>query len=356
MTRDMWSLRLPPELFAPLGPLGLLFGVLCWMSITVAAAADRVRIIADGSERGTNAQIVRAIATFVAKPADIEFDVRLSAGSSDTLARLREGSGQQFASLQADVAEAMLGAAARGNIEAARRFAPLRVIAPLHEEDIYFMVRSDSPLSFVHEIEHARINLGPLNSSTALTVATLYRLMFDAAVDERLTSFLSHQDALVKLTEQAVDVVALVSPNPARLLADMKPEARRFVKLLKFDPAHPGAGKALKVYSAKTIPAANYPNLLVEDLPALAVRIYLVSHGRNDALLLRLADSWCLNLPRLRVEGHAALSGLEAGLPQLLSGWSYSQPFERGLRACMEGKRAPAESCSQEERALGLCG
>jgi TRAP-type uncharacterized transport system substrate-binding protein len=347
MTRDTWPLRLQ---------LGLLLGMLCWMSIPAASAADRVRIIADGPERGTNAQIVRGIATFVAKPADIEFDVRHSAGSSDTLARLREGSGQQFALLPADVAEALLGAAARGNIEAARRFAPIRVIAPLHEEDIYFMVRSDSPLNFVHEIEHARINLGPLQSSTALTVATLYRLMFGTAIDERRTSFLSHQDALVKLTEQAVDVVALVSPNPARVLVDMKPEARRFVKLLKFDPAHPGAGKALKVYSAKTIPAANYLNLLVEDLPVLAVKVYLVSHGRNDALQMRFADSWCQNLARLRVEGHPALSGLEPGLPPLLSGWSYAQPFERGLRACMEGKRALVESCSQEERALGLCG
>lgn len=336
--------------------LRLFFGLLCWMSIPTASAADRVRIFVDGSERGINAQIARDIATLVAKPADIELDLRHSAGSSDTLARLREGSGQQFALLPADVAEALLAAAARGNIDAARRFAPIRVIAPLHEEDIYFMVRSDSPLNFVHEIQHARINLGPLHSSTALTVATLYRLMFDTAIDERHTSFLSHQDALVKLTEGTVDVVALVSPQPARLLADMKPEARRFVKLLKFDPAHPGAGKALKVYSAKTIPAANYLNLLVADLPVLAVKVYLVSYGRNDALQMRFADSWCQNLPRLRVEGHSALSGLEPGLPPLLPGWSYAQPFERGMRACMEGKRAPVESCSQEERALGLCG
>lgn len=340
----------------PVFSLRLLFGLLCWMSIPVASGADRVRIIADGSERGTKAQIIRGIATFVAKPAGIELDVRHSVGPPDTLVRLREGSGQQFALLPADVAEAFLGAAMRGSIEASRRFAPIRVIAPLHEEDIYFMVRSDSPLNFVHEIENARINLGPLNSSTALTVATLYRLMFDTAIDERHMSFLSHQDALVKLTEQAVDVVPLVSPQPARLLADMKPEARRFVKLLKFDPAHPGAGRVLKVYSARTLPAASYLNLLSEDLPILAVKIYLVSYGRNDALQRRFADSWCQNLSRLRVEGHPALKGLELALPQLVSGWNYSRPFELGLRACMEGKRAPAESCSQEERALGLCG
>ncbi|MBK7767747.1 MAG: hypothetical protein IPI44_17800 [Sulfuritalea sp.] len=97
----------------------------------------------------------------MAKPADIEFDVRHSPGSADALLRLREGSSLQFAVLQADVAEAVLGAAARGNIEAGQLLAPLRVMAPLHEE-IYFIVRNDSPLNFVHEIATARINVGPL--------------------------------------------------------------------------------------------------------------------------------------------------------------------------------------------------
>jgi hypothetical protein len=308
------------------------------MLMPVAWGAERIRIILDGSERSTNAQIVSGIATFIAKPAGIELDVRHSAGPPDLLVRLREGSGQQFAVMQADVAEALLSAAARGNTEASQFLAPIRVMAPLHEEDIYFMVRRDSPLEFVHEIENSRINLGTRNGSTALTVATLYRIMFNAAIPERQTGFLSHQDALVKLTEGTVDVVALVSPHPARRLADMKPGARRFVKLLKFDPNHPSASRTLKVYSAKVIPAANYPNLLIEDLPALAVKIYLVSHGTNDALQERFANSWCQNLPRLRDEGHPALRGLELALPQLAFGWQYSPPFESKINACMDGK------------------
>lgn len=336
--------------------LRLFLGFLCWTLVPAASGADRVRIIVDGAGRGTSAQVVRDIAKFVAKPADIELDVRQSAGPSGTLVRLREGSGQQFAVLQADVAEAFLSAAARGNVEAGQFLAPIRVIAPLHEEEIYFIVRNDSPLNFIHEIADARINLGPLHGGTALTVATLYRLMFESAIPEQKTSFHSPQEALVKLTEQSLDVVVISAPQPARLLADMKPGARRYVKLLKFDPAYSRAREMLKVYSAKTIPAASYPNLLDQDLPALAVKIYLVSHGGNDLLLARFADAWCQNLPRLRAEGNPALSGLELALPPLVSGWRYSQPFERELRACMEGGRAPAESCTQEDRILGLCG
>jgi TRAP-type uncharacterized transport system substrate-binding protein len=337
-------------------PLRLVCCVLCWALIPAASGADRIKVTVDGSERSNNAQIVRSIATLVAKPADIEFDVRYSVGPPDALVRLREGSGQQFAVLPADVAEAYLGAAARGNIEASRLLAPIRVVASIGEEEIYFVVRSDSPLNFVHEIENARINLGLPNGSTALTTAMLYRLMFNAAIPDQQVTFHSHQNALVKLTEQAVDVVALVAPNPARLLAEMKPEARRFVKLLKFDSTRPGAGRVLNVYSKKLVPAANYPNLLSEDLPALAVKIYLVSHGRNDTLQTRFANAWCQNWQLLRDQGHPALRGLELALPRLVSGWNYSRPFERELNACMEGKRVPAETCSQEDHALGLCG
>lgn len=336
--------------------LALLLAALCGLAAPVAISADRVKMIVAGSDRGTNSQIVRDIGKHIAKAADIEFDVRTTGGSPDTLVRLREGSGQQFALLQADVAEAYLGAAARGSLEAGQLLAPVRVIAPLHHEDIYFIVRGDSPLNFVHEIEHARINLGALYGGTALTVSTLYRLMFSGPIPDQQASFHSHQEALVKLTEQAVDVVAVVAPQPAKLLADMKPEARRFVKLLRFDPSHPSAVSALKVYSAAQIPATTYPNLLGEELPTLAVRIYLVSHGRNDALQARLANAWCKHFPRLSAEGHAALRGLELTPPRLAPGWNYSRPFENELRACMAGNKAQAASCSQEERMLGLCG
>ncbi len=343
MTRQFWLLR-------------LVCCVFCCALIPRAVGADRVRVVVDGSERSNNAQIIRSIATIVAKPAEIEFDVRYSAGPPDALARLREGSGQQFAVLPADVAEAFFLAAARGNVEAGRLLAPIRAIAPLGEEDIFFVVRSDSPLNYVHEIENARINLGLPNGSTALTTAMVYRLMFNAAIPDHLVTFHSHQNALIKLTEQTVDVVALVAPHPARLLTEMKPEARRFVKLLKFDSTRAGIDRVLSVYGKKTIPATNYPNLLSEDLSTLAVKIYLVSHGRNDALQTRLANSWCQNLPQLRDQGHFALKGSEQSLPRLVSGWLYSRPFERAFNACLEGKQTPAESCSQEDRALGLCG
>ena len=58
---------------------------------------------------------------------------------------------------------------------------PLRVIMPLYNEEIQFIVREDSPLNYVHEIKDAKLNAGELGSGTALTTTTLYRLMFNAA-------------------------------------------------------------------------------------------------------------------------------------------------------------------------------
>lgn len=335
--------------------LSLLLGWLCAMQMPMAWGADRVRMVVAGPERGTGAQIARDIARQVAKPAAIEVDLRHSAGSPETLLRLREGDGLQFAVLQADAAEAYLGAAARGNVEAGQLIAPVRFLAPLHAEEIHFVVRSDSPLDFVHDIEKARINLGPALGGTALTGTTLYRLLFDAAIPDAQASFLAHPAALVKLTEQALDVVVIVAPQPARLLSDMKAEARRFVKLLKFDPTHPATAKVLKTYSVTTIPAASYPSLLGEDLPALAVRNYLVSHGRNDALLARFANAWCQHLPQPKAAGNPAPAPAEPALPVPVSGWLYARAFERELRACLDGKQATPDTCSQVDRALGLC-
>ena len=48
----------------------------------------------------------------------------------------------------------------------------------------------------------------------------------------------------------------------------MKPEARRFVKLLKFDATRPESAAALRVYRVATLRQASYPNLLGEDIPA----------------------------------------------------------------------------------------
>src|SRR5438067_13165645 len=229
------------------------------LHVTVALAAAEFKIVT-ASTRGTYIQIGRDIASFVAPQADIDLDVLPSAGSAENVRRLRHEPGVKFAIVQSDVYQAFLDQAAGGNAEANNIIRPLRVIVPLYNEEIYFVARADSDLNYIHEIKDAKINAGELGSGTALTTSTLYRLMFGESLPEAKTSFASNEDALVKLiTDKTIDVVAVVAGQPAKLLVDMKPEARQFIKLLKFDPNHAASKAALRIYFPATVRASSYP-------------------------------------------------------------------------------------------------
>lgn len=329
-----------------------------------AGAAVQYKIVT-ASERGTYIQIGRDIASHVAPEADIELEVLPSAGSSENVKRLREEPGVKFALVQSDVYQAFLDQAASGNAVAGQMIRPLRVVMPLYNEEIYFIARSDSPLAHVHDIKDARINVGPLHSGTALSATTLYRRMFGAPMPDANTSFLTNEEALAKLvTDKSVDVVVVVAGQPAKLLVDMKPEARSLIKLLRVDMADATTRAALESYFAATVKASNYPNLLAEDLPSLAVKAFLVTYDYTQPYTIshlgKFARSLCRNFPALQARGHAKWKEVELALPDLGKGWSYYAPMARELRDCKPGApaapaRPPAPPCSQQERLLGLC-
>lgn len=342
-------------------------GVLSCTLPSSSALAEVEYKIVTASERGTYIQIGRDIANFVAPDANIALEVLPSAGSAENVRRLRYEPGVKFALVQSDVYQAYLDQAAAGNAEAGQLLKPLRAIMPLYNEEIYFISRADSPLNFVHEIKDQRINVGLIGSGTALSATTLYRLMFGDAIPEANTTFLSNEDALVKLiTDKTVDVVVVVAGQPAKLLVDMKPEVRQFIKLLKLDPEHPTSKAALSIYFPATVRAANYPNLLTEDISGIAVKAFLVTYDyqRRDTTrhLVRFAQSLCEKFPQLQAEGHPKWREVQLALPELGKGWSYHAPMARQLRNCMvkaEAKPAVAPTrkptCSQHEQVLGLC-
>jgi TRAP transporter TAXI family solute receptor len=349
----------------------LALGLLSWIAGTAAFAqalgepvpgVARYKIVT-ASERGTYIQIGRDLAKFVAPAARIELQVLPSAGSAENVERLRYEPDVKLAMVQSDVYQAFLDLAASGNADAGAMIRPLRVIMPLYNEEIYFIARADSPLKFVHDIKDARINVGPLRSGTAMSATTLYRLMFGAAIPEANTSFLSNEDALVKLTgDRSVDVVVVVAGQPAKLLVDMKPEARQLIKLLRFDPRGGPGQAALKTYFSATVRAASYPNLLTEDVPAVAVKAFLVTYDFRLPSTARhlgdLARSLCQNFSTLQSQGHPKWREVDLRLPELGRGWSYYGVTERALRNCtpnLNERPNASHACSQQERILGLC-
>ena len=319
--------------------------------------------IVTASERGTYIQIGRDLAKFVAPQAKIDLEVLPSAGSAENIHRLRYEQGVKLALVQSDVYQAFIDRSRAGDETAGALIKPLRVIVPLYNEEVYFITRADSPLNFVHEIRDSKINVGPVGSGTAMTATTLYRQMFQRPAAEDRLSFLSNEDALVKLTsDKSVDVVAVVAGQPAKLLVDMKPEARELIKLLKFDANNPASQAALKTYFQSMVRASNYPNLLTEDTPGVAVKAYLVTYDYNTAhtklRLAQFAKSLCENFGQLQSAGHPKWKEVSMTMPALGQGWSYYPPTSRELSRCAQKPvqtAKPTKVCTTEQKILGLC-
>jgi TRAP transporter TAXI family solute receptor len=329
-------------------------------SVDAAPAAGAPYKIVTASEKGTYIVIGRDLATYIAAPAGIELEALPSAGSAENIRRLRFEQGVKFALVQSDVYQAFLDQAAAGNVNAGTMIRPLRVILPLYNEEINFIVRADSPMNFVHEIKDARINTGPIGSGTALTTTTLYRLMFNTPLPEAKATLLSNEDALLKLiTDKSVDVVAIVAGQPAKLFTDMKPEVGQFIKMLKVDPNHPSTPAALKTYFKAVLRANSYPNLLKEDIAAFSVRAYLVTYDYNlqdtRANLGKFARSLCQNFATLQASGHPKWKEVELAMPDPGAGWTYYPQTAQELQKCIAAKPKPKPKCTLENTVLGLC-
>ena len=330
-----------------------------------AGAAGIEYKIVTASERGTYFAIGNDLAKFVAPAANIDLAVLPTDGSAANIRHLRYDPGVKLAIVQADVYQAFLDRAAGGNAEAGTIIRPLRVILPLYNTEIHYIVRADSPLNYLHDIRNAKINGGLVGSGAALITHTLYRMMFGGPIPEANASYLSNEDALVKLiSDKSVDVVVVAAGQPAPLIANMKPEAQKFIKLLKFDPAHPTSKQPLTIYSHSVVNVSSYPNLLRENFTTIAVGAFLVTYDFNlDTTvnnLVRFARSLCQNFSTLQAQGHPKWREVDLTLPQLAPGWTYYAPTTRELRACTAKRpkaaaKAPAKMCSPEERILGLC-
>jgi len=348
--------------------LGALLSAAMLGHASTAVAAVDYKIVT-ASERGTYIRIGRDLAEFVAPAADIKLEALPSAGSADNARRLRYEPGVKLALVQSDVYQSFVDLAASGNAAARTLIRPLRVILPLYNEEIHFVVRADSERNFIHEIKQAKLNAGEQGSGTALTSATLYRLMFGEAMPDASTSYLSNEEALTKLvTDKTIDVVAVVAGQPAKLFVDMKPESRKLIKLLRFDPNHASSKAVLETYFQASVRASNYPNLLTADIPGLAVKAFLVTYDFNrketENNLRNMARSLCQNFGTLQEKGHPKWREVELALPELGRGWNYYAPTTRELSACVAAKtrldtrvKSPStKACPQQERILGLCG
>ncbi|WP_444813088.1 TAXI family TRAP transporter solute-binding subunit [Variovorax saccharolyticus] len=346
---------------------------LFWMSFLAQAAPapEAGYKIVTASKTGTYIQIGRDLSTLVAAPAGIELQVLESNGSAENVRRMRFEPGVKLALVQSDVYQAFLDEAKAGNADAGNIIRPLRLIMPLYDEEIYFIVRADSPINSIHEIKNKKIGVGPLGSGTALTSRTAYQLMFGEPLPTENTQYLTNEEALAKLTvDKSLDVVIIVAGQPAKLFMDMKAEARNYIKILKLDEAAPETARAKKTYFPGVLRASSYSTWLKDDVPTLTVKAYLVTYdyGLQSTVgnLTRFADSLCTQFDKLQASGHPKWKQVRLELPALSQGWRYYAPMEKRLRACIARRTAlsappsaaatpPSRACTEQELVLGIC-
>ncbi len=330
---------------------------------SVSAQAATPYKIVTANKTGTYFAIGNDLASYVAPGADIDLEVLETDGSAANIKLLRFEPGVKFAIVQADVYQAFVDRGAAANPEAARIIRPLRVILPLYNTEIHYIVRADSELNYLHDLRDAKINGGLVGSGAAFITHTLYRMMFKRPIPEENASYLSNNEALVKLvTDKSVDVVIVAAGQPAPIVANMQPEAQKLIKFLKFDPSHPTSKDPLTVYAPSTVRATSYPKLLTEDFTTISVGAFLVTYDYSMQFtvdhLTRFARSLCQNFSRLQEKGHPKWREVQLALPTLNTGWTYYGPTARELRSCISGKppsTRPSKSCMPEERILGLC-
>lgn len=334
--------------------------------LRATSAAPPAFAIATGSQNGTYFQVAHDLVDHVAGPANLSLRVLPSKGSVENVRRLRDEFGTRLALVQSDVYQAFMDQAATGNTEAARIIKPLRVVLPLYDEELHFVVRSDSPLNHVHEIRDKRINIGPVGSGAAMSAATVYRQMFDATMAPENVSTMAHEEALLRLArDKAVDVVVIVAGQPAHFFTGMEPGVEKHFKLLKFDKSVPNATTLAQTYFPATIRRSSYAQWLTEDVPTLAVKTMLVTYEyrsrQTEAMLVSFAQSLCRNFPMLQKDGHPKWRQVNLQQSELPKGLAYYGPTQPILDGCKVGPGSkpaatrPASRCSLDQKLMGFC-
>jgi len=354
--------------------------------VTEASAQSSDFKIVTGPERGTYIQIGADLAKMVAEPIGMNLDVLASKGSAENVQRMRFEPGVKFALVQSDVYQAYLDMAAKDhNPDAGKIILPLRLIMPLYNEEIYFVVRSDSPLNTINEIKGKNISVGLIGSGTTLSANTVYKLMFNEPIADENTQHYSNEDALARLIVRKVDVAIIVVGQPAKLFQDMNPDLLSQIKLLKLDPSAPETARAEQTYFPATIRTTSYPNWIKEDSPTLTTKAFLVTYDYNlrgtVGEMTQFADSLCAHFDELQANGHPKWKQVKMELPPLGRGWKYYPPTEKVLRECIRKMaaakvpadtneadagdtgaagaatkpRAPKRACTPQEKVLMLC-
>ena len=183
---------------------------------------------------------------------------------------------------------------------------PLQVVAPLYNEQVQVLVRTDARWDYVREIRGLRLNIGRADGARARTARALYQQLFGAALPAAQANELDLDGALNALQQRGspIDAIVVVSESPIE--SQLQPAAQRLVRELTIE-GRQGAVTQLPGFSVSRRTST--------DRARLSTTSYLVAPGTppraHDALLRTLAVALCRAQPQLQKQESALLRGFK---------------------------------------------
>ena len=303
----------------------------------VIADKNNFTLAVDG-EDSTATRIANELAKAVARDGFI-VDVRATNDPSAQLVTERRGEPQLIIARRN-----VIEAARKSNVEAMTTQAA-RMLMPLFTEELYFIVRVDSPMAYVHQIENKRINIGASNGARAGTARSVYQAMFGKAIPAAAAGALDVRHALDALTRDgSIDAIVLVAAHPAAFLTGMSQPMRQRIKLLKLDAGNPAERRAMRTYLSATLREDANRVLPYQNIQTLAVTSFLLASPPADPAaaerLEAFANSLCRSLPALKRAGDPHWREVGTG-SALNIDWPDAGAAAVSLRTC--GKRKVVE-------------
>ena len=345
--------------------------------------------IVTGGKAGTYFPMGEDLASLVAKPVGLTLEVRESKGSVQNVIEVSETVGVALGIIQSDAYQYFVDLANAGDARTKKLLNSLRVMLPLHNDELHFIVSADSPMKYVHEIKDAKIYMDVIGSGTRLTGLSVYRALFgkDAKSGEQLVepfirpnavgdnaATLHRNSAFMSLVDKTsepgkkVDVVLFNAGQPAAALKNLTSGA---VKLLEVDPRHTTTKSVTSTYyKIGSIEKSSYV-WNTREVPTFTVQNYLITANfqkvERNRVVSEVAASLCARFPSLLEKGHPKWKYLtwkpgDGPMPVLGKGWRYAESTQSILQGCRvsAGKGVPIGTpqptvCTEKQRAMMLC-
>lgn len=293
----------------------------------------------------------------------------LEGGSVINIKRMRWQGGVKFAILQSDILEFFRDEQENGNKIAGEIIQPLKVVIPLHNEELHLLVRADSDIKTFHDIKDRKIAVGPAESASATTAKAIYKYMFEKKPDKDNIYHSSVEDALRALAiDKKVDAWLTVSGQPAGIFQGMKAEAKEKIKLVAFDKNNEQERRILDgPYFESEIKGGHYA-WLKNNVPTLAVKAFLITqkytNQKTKNSIKKITQSICRKINDLKRSGHPKWKEVSLERIVLPGGWQYSDDAlaafespECRIDSISVQSSSPLDTvCSDEAEILGLCG